>query len=154
MMQTHSSKPNKQRFARFNADLHIRQHFVHAHISKELMQKLGLSKRSTQLHRGDTVKIMSGSLKGKTGKVHSVSLRRGRAEIEGITKKNARGKEKFIPISVSNLYIIDMDLSDKRRASKLRYIAQRQTQDKEVEAAPVAKQADATAKAQVQEARA
>ncbi|MEM0147110.1 MAG: 50S ribosomal protein L24 [Candidatus Micrarchaeaceae archaeon] len=124
-----SSKANKQRFARFNASMHIRQHFAHAHISKDLRQKLGVSTRSIQLRRGDTIKIMAGSMKGKTGKVHSILLRNGTAEIEGITRKDAKGKEKFIPISISNLYIIDMDLSDKRRSAKLKISASKPKQE-------------------------
>jgi large subunit ribosomal protein L24 len=114
-----SAKPRRQRFVRFNASLHVRQHFVHAHISKELRERLGIRLRSIQLRRGDTVKVMAGAMKGKTGKVHAVMLRKGVAYIEGITRKNARGKEAFIPISVSNLYITDLDLSDKRRSEKI-----------------------------------
>ncbi|MGC8676260.1 MAG: 50S ribosomal protein L24 [Candidatus Micrarchaeia archaeon] len=119
MNAVQSSKPKKQRLFRYNASMHIRQHFAHAHISKELRQKLGIRKRNIQLRSGDTVKIMSGSMKGKTGKVHRIMLKNSKAEIEGITRKNARGKETFIPVSVSSLYITDLDMSDKRRSAKL-----------------------------------
>ncbi len=114
-----SSKPRKQRIARYRAGMHIKQHFAHAHISKELREKLQIKLRSIQLRRGDTVKVMAGAMKGKTGKVHSISLQKGRAEIDGITRKNAKGKETFIPISISNLYITDLDMSDKLRAAKI-----------------------------------
>ncbi len=114
-----SSKPRKQRKERFNADLHIAQHFAHAHISKELRQKLGIKARSMQLRTGDTVKVMAGAMKGKTGKVHRIMLKESKAEIEGITRKNARGKEVYVPISISNLYITDLDLTDKLRSAKI-----------------------------------
>lgn len=118
-MLMQSGKPRKQRLARYRASMHIRQHFVHAHVSKELAEKLGVKIRALQLRKGDTVKVMAGAFKGKVGKVHAVSLKTGRAAIEGITRKNARGREIFIPISVSNLYIVDLDLSDKLRSSKI-----------------------------------
>jgi len=114
-----SAKPRKQRKQRFNADLHIKQHFVHAHISKELRQKLGIRLRSIELRKGDTVKVMAGSAKGKTGRVNRVILKNAKAEIEGITRKNSRGKEIFIPVSISNLYITDLDMHDKLRAEKV-----------------------------------
>ena len=114
-----SAKPRKQRKQRVNADLHIKQHFAHAHISKELRQKLGIKLRSIELRKGDTVKVMAGSAKGKTGKVNRVILKNAKAEIEGITRKNARGKEIFIPIGISNLYITDLDMHDKLRAEKI-----------------------------------
>ncbi len=114
-----SGKPRKQRLARYRAKLHIAQHFAHAHIAKELRQSLGIKLRSIQLRRGDTVKVVSGEMKGKTGKVHSIMLKKGTATVEGITRKNARGKEAFVPISISNLYITDLDLSDKLRTAKI-----------------------------------
>ena len=46
----------------------LRQHFVHAHVDKELRTRLGLKKRAVQISKGDTVKIMSGSKRGTTGK--------------------------------------------------------------------------------------
>jgi large subunit ribosomal protein L24 len=115
-----SSKPRYQRFYRFNAPLHQRQHFVHAHIDKALKQKLSLKRRAVQLARGDTVKIMSGSKRGTTGKVTRINLRTGKIFIDGCTRKNAKGKESNIPINSSNVYITELNLSDKIRAAKLK----------------------------------
>jgi large subunit ribosomal protein L24 len=110
-----SSKPRKQRYFRFNAPMHIRQNFVNVHISKELSAKLGIKKRSIEVRKGDTVKIMSGDNKGKLGKVTEVNLSNGKVSIEGVSNKNAKAKEKNIPIYASNLYLIDIDLADKIR---------------------------------------
>ncbi len=114
-----SSKARKQRRFRFNAPLHERQKFVNAHISKELSAKLGIKKRSIEIRKGDTVKVRSGDQKGKSGKVIKVDLRKSKVSIDGLNVKNAKGKESNILINVSNLYITDLDLSDKLRKEKI-----------------------------------
>lgn len=114
-----SGKPRKQRKFRYTATLHMRQHFLHAHVAKDLRAKLK-TPRAVQIVKGDTVKIMSGSKKGTTGKVTRVNLRSGRIYLDSIAKKNARGKEHATPISVSNVYITNFNLNDKLRAAKLK----------------------------------
>jgi large subunit ribosomal protein L24 len=114
-----SSKPKKQRKFRYNAPMHIRQRFVNAHVSKELKEKLGIAKRSIEIRKGDSVKVVSGGQKGKSGKVSEVSIRRGFVYIDGIVRKTAKGKEIMIPIRSSNLYITDIDLSDKYRKESI-----------------------------------
>ena len=110
-----SSKPRKQRKFRFTAPMHARQNFVNVHISKELSSRLGIKRRSIEVRKGDTVRIMSGDSKGKSGKVSAVRLRTGKIFIEGIIKKDAKGKEKQVPIHSSNVYLSDIDTSDKLR---------------------------------------
>jgi len=114
-----SSKPRYQRRFRYNAPMHVRQKFVHAHIDKELRKKLKLP-RAIEISKGDTVKIVTGKFKGSTGTVSSVNLKSGRIIINGIVRKNAKGKEIGIPISASNVYITNLNLSDKIRAGKLK----------------------------------
>ncbi|MDE1873841.1 MAG: 50S ribosomal protein L24 [Candidatus Micrarchaeota archaeon] len=123
MLMIQSSKPRKQRLFRYNAANHLRQRFVHAHVAKELASKLGIKRRNVSVRRGDTIKVMSGAKRGKTGKVLSVDLGRAIIFVEGITRKNAKGRETQIPISASNVYITEMDMSDKLRASKLHVAA-------------------------------
>ncbi|MGC8699592.1 MAG: 50S ribosomal protein L24 [Candidatus Micrarchaeia archaeon] len=118
-MMIQSSKPREQRKFRYTAPLHIRQKFASAHISKELAQKLGIKRRSIELRRGDIVKVMAGGQKGKSGKVNKINLRKGFVYVEGITRKTAKGKEIMVPIRSSNLYITDLDLSDKYRKDML-----------------------------------
>jgi len=125
-----SSKPKKQRYFRFNAPLHVRQHFLHSHIDKTLKKKLNLKKSSVQISKGDTVKVMAGSKKGTTGKIIKVDLRSGRVSIDSLTKKNSRGKEFNVSVSASNVYITDLNLSDKYRANKLK-VARQQPAPKE-----------------------
>ncbi len=115
-----SAKPRIQRLFRFTAPMHQRQHFMNAHVDKALRAKLGIKKRAIRLARGDTVKIMSGSKKGTTGKVTAVDLRRGRIKVSTLVKKNAKGKEFGPSISPSNVYITELNLEDKLRAAKLK----------------------------------
>ncbi len=114
-----SGQPRNQRKFRFTAPMHSRQKFLHVHISKELKAKLGTKRRTAQVRKGDTVKIMKGKYRGKTGKVNSVSLRANKIQIDGVSRKTSKGKEILIPIYSSNTYLVDMDLSDKLRKEKI-----------------------------------
>lgn len=118
-MMIKSSKPRKQRRFRYNAPMHELQRFSHSHIDKALAKRLGMNRRAVQVSKGDTVKVMSGKNRGKTGKVLRVSMRKGFLYMDSLKKKNARGKEFEVPIRISNAYIIDLNLSDKMRAAKL-----------------------------------
>ncbi|MEM0147481.1 MAG: 50S ribosomal protein L24 [Candidatus Micrarchaeaceae archaeon] len=114
-----SAKARKQREFRYNAPLHIRQHFVHAHVSKELKEKLGLKARAIRVAAGDTVRIMCGKYKGKSGKVTKVDLKTSSIYLDSIKVKNARGKEHSVPLRSNNAYITDLNLSDKSRESRI-----------------------------------
>lgn len=115
-----SSQPRKQRLFRATAPMHIRQNFVNVHISKELAAKLGVKRRSIEIRKGDTVKVMAGDNKGKTGKVQEVNLKTGKIFVEGVTRKNAKNKELPIPIYASNLYLTDLDLTDEQRQAQVK----------------------------------
>src|SRR5271163_2628205 len=107
-----SSQPRKQRKFRATAPMHMRQNFVNVHISKELAAKLGIKRRSIEVRKGDTVKVMTGDNRGRSGKVAQVDLKSGNVQIEGLTRKNAKNKDKLMPIYSSNLYLTDLDLTD------------------------------------------
>lgn len=114
-----SSKPRKQRLFRYTAPLHMRQNFVNVHISKELSAKLGIKRRSIEVRKGDTVKVMTGDNRGKSGKVTEVSLKTGRVRVDGINKKNSKNKDKPVPIYASNVYLMELDLADKQRNAEI-----------------------------------
>ena len=145
-----SSKPRKQRYFRFNAAMHLRQHFVHAHVDKELGAKLGLKRRAVQISKGDTVKVMSGSKRGTTGRVARVNLRTGRIYLDSLMKKNARGKEFGVGISANNVYSTALNLSDKIRAKKLNLKQQAEVKPAKAAAQPVAEKAAEPSEAKVQ----
>jgi large subunit ribosomal protein L24 len=143
-MMIESGKPRKQRFFRFNAPMHVRQHFLHVHVDKALKTKLKMQRSSVQISRGDTVKVMAGSKKGTKGKVTKVDLRTGRISIDSLTKKNSRGKEFNIPISASNVYITELNLTDKYRAAKLKVTREVKREEKKEPVKPKEKESDDT----------
>ena len=108
-----SKQPRKQRKYRHNAPLHIKQKFVSAHLSKELHKKYG--KRSMNLRKGDSVKIMRGQFKNKTGKIEEVGLKKIRAYVSGIEFVKKDGTKSRYPIHPSNLMITELNLDDKMR---------------------------------------
>lgn len=128
-----SSKPRKQRLFRYNAPMHTRQHFVHAHVDKALREKMQLKRRAIQLATGDTVKVMSGSKRGTIGKVTRVNLRTGRIFMDSLMKKNAKGKEFNVGVSSGCVYITDLNLSDKVRASRLGLKQEVKRQEKNIQ---------------------
>ena len=141
-----SSKPRKQRYFRFNAPMHLRQHFLHANVDKELRAKLGMKQRTVQISRGDTVKVMSGGKKKTTGTVTKVNLRTGRIFIDSLMRKNARGKEHSIGINASNVCITALNLGDKVRAAKLKLTPQAPVKEAKAQVQKAEKEAHAIEK--------
>ena len=88
-------------------------------VSPSLKQKLGTTRRSVTVRKGDKVEITTGSFKKKSGKVLEASYSKLKLYIEGITRKNARGQEKLIPIDPSNVILMDGDFSQKSRKEML-----------------------------------
>ena len=115
-----SSKPRIQRLFRMTAPLHIAHKFLNAHIDKKLKEKLGIKRRTVTLVQGDSVKVVSGSHKGKEGKVVLLNARKGRVAVDSISSKTMRGKESHPMIGVGNVSITDLNLADKWRAEKLK----------------------------------
>ncbi|MBD3247620.1 50S ribosomal protein L24 [Candidatus Pacearchaeota archaeon] len=113
-----SKKPRKQRKYRANAPLHIKKKFLGANLSKDLRKKHG--KRNIELRKGDTVKIMRGKHKGKTGKIQEIKIKFGKVIVEGIQRKKQDGSKTNIPLSASNLQITSLNLDDKKRMKKLK----------------------------------
>jgi large subunit ribosomal protein L24 len=86
----------------------------------------------SKLHikKGDTVKVLSGADNGKTGKITSVDLEKGRAFVEGInmvskhTKPSAASPQGGIikreaSVHVSNLMVVDSKGQASRIGRKL-----------------------------------
>ena len=78
---------------------------------------------------GDTVKVISGNDKGKTGKILSVNLQKGRAIVEGLnmvtkhvkpTASNPQGgiEKKEASIHVSNLMLVDPKTGEATRTGR------------------------------------
>ncbi|NYZ76566.1 50S ribosomal protein L24 [Candidatus Micrarchaeota archaeon] len=112
---TDSKQPRKQRKARYEAPLHIRQKWLAVHMDKEMKGKLKTARRSVPVREGDRVKIMRGENSGKSGKVSRVDLRYGKVYVEGVVRKKGKGGEALIPIDPSKLLMIEAGFSDKMR---------------------------------------
>ena len=119
MAFTKSRQPRKQRKARYAAPLHERQKLAHAHISKEARKKHGVKRRSVAVRAGDKVKIVRGKFRSHTGKVSSVDLKDLKVYVEGAVARKAKGAEVLAAIEPSNLVILEMDMSDKKRKELL-----------------------------------
>jgi len=109
-----SKKPNKQRKFRFNAPLHIKQKFVHVHLSKELRKKYG--KRNVGLKKGDRVSVSRGQFKKKSGKVERIDLKKSAVYITGIELIKKDGSKVLLHLEPSNLMITELNLEDKKRS--------------------------------------
>ena len=112
-----SKKPRKQRKFRLGAPLHVKQKFVHTHLSKELRKKY--SKRSIGLRKGDKIKIMQGQFRKHEGKVERIDMKKTRVFVNGVEITKKDGTKKMIALNPSNLMITELNLDDKFRQKLL-----------------------------------
>ncbi len=112
-----SKQPRKQRKYRARAPLHVKHTFLSANLDKLLRKKY--KKRSFPLRKGDTVKIMRGTFKGKTGKVERIDVKRTRASIEKIQRTKKDGTKVEVFFNASNLQIKELNLEDKERMNSI-----------------------------------
>ncbi|MBU0628315.1 MAG: 50S ribosomal protein L24 [Nanoarchaeota archaeon] len=108
-----SSQKRKQRKYRHNAPLHIKQKFVHVHLSKELLKKY--KKRNLGLKKGDKVTVVRGQFKKHQGTVDRIDLKKTRVYLTGIEITRKDGTKSTYPIHPSNLIITELSLDDKNR---------------------------------------
>lgn len=108
-----SKQIRKQRKYRHNAPLHVRQKFVHVHLSEELRKKY--EKRNAGLKKGDKVKVMRGQFKKHTGTVEKVNLKKTKVQVSGIEITKKDGNKTTQLIDPSNLLITELNLDDKLR---------------------------------------
>jgi large subunit ribosomal protein L24 len=108
-----SKQPRKQRKFRYKAPLHRRQKFMHSPLSKELRAEL--KKRSAQVRKGDTVKVMRGDNAGTEGLVEEVDLKKCTIKVAGISNIRADGTEVPRSLHPSNVKIVKLNLEDAER---------------------------------------
>jgi len=112
-----STRASKQRKFKANAPSHVRHKMASAHLSKEL--RLKYARRSFPVRKGDTVMIQKGKFGGKKGKISEVNMRNFRVYVEGITTTKKDGSKVNVPIVISDLMIVEMNLDDKMRVEAL-----------------------------------
>lgn len=113
MIAMNSTQPRKQRKARFTAPLHLRQKFVHVPLSKELRAEF--KKRSIQVRKGDTVKVLRGDHAGTEGEVQDVDLKKTLIKVAGVSNFKADGTEVPRPIHPSNVMVTKLNIEDAKR---------------------------------------
>ncbi|MEM3373837.1 MAG: 50S ribosomal protein L24 [Candidatus Woesearchaeota archaeon] len=111
-----SKKPKKQRKFLLNAPLHVRSKFLRAHLSDELIKKIG--KKTLRVRKEDKVKVMKGQFKGIVGKVERVDTKKSKVYITGVEIQKKDGTKVKYPIHVSNIMITELYTSDKQRIKK------------------------------------
>jgi len=111
-----STQPRKQRKYAANAPLHIKKKQLSANLSKELRKKFKI--RNIEVRKGDTVKIMRGKFKKKTGKIIEVNVKKSKVKIEGIQVKKQDGSKASVRLWPSNLQIIELNTDDKKRMKR------------------------------------
>ncbi|MFA5108428.1 MAG: 50S ribosomal protein L24 [Candidatus Micrarchaeia archaeon] len=109
----------KQRKARYDAPMHIRKKLMNVHVSKSLRAKLGTTRRSMLVKKGDKVKVTTGKYKGKSGPVMEADYSSLKVYVEGVVVKNSKGIEKLVPMQPSNLEILEGDFNSKDRKAML-----------------------------------
>jgi len=112
-----SVQPRKQRKYRHNAPLHVKQKLMHSHISTDLRKKHG--KRSLGLRKGDSVMIMRGQFRKKTGKVEQIDLKKSIVYVSGIDITKKDGTKVRFPLQPSNLMITEIMMDDKKRQKSI-----------------------------------
>ena len=85
-----SSQRRKSRKANFSAPSSIRRKIMSSHLSKDLKTKYDV--RAVPVRKGDTVKVMRGTFKGREGKIQAVYRKRWCLHIEKIVREKTNGK--------------------------------------------------------------
>ncbi len=122
---TKSKQPRKQRKSLYEAPLHKRRKMIASHLSSKYLEDAKrYYPRSAILRKGDTVKVVRGSLAGHVGKVEAVDTSSMRITVDGATVSKADGTQIAAKIHPSNVVIEKLDLSDTIRKKKFDELAQ------------------------------
>lgn len=112
MKKTIQPKKNRKR----GRNILLRSGFS-VHLSKSLRDKYKL--KNIGIRNGDSVKIMRGKFKNKTGRVEKVNLKKSKVFVEGIQIEKTDGTKAKVGIAPSNLMITSLELGDKLRKLKI-----------------------------------
>ena len=105
--------------------LYKRRKMIASHLSSKYLEDAKrYYPRSAILRKGDTVKVVRGSLAGHVGKVEAVDTSSMRITVDGATVSKADGTQIAAKIHPSNVVIEKLDLSDTIRKKKFDQLAQ------------------------------
>ncbi|KAJ1654586.1 transcription initiation factor IIB [Dispira simplex] len=121
------SSRRKCRKAHFTAPSHERRKIMSSTLSKELREKHKF--RAIPIHKDDEVRVISGSYKGREGRVVQVYRKKYVIHIDRLVREKANGATVPIGVHPSNVEITKFkinkarqDLIDRKTAGKLRYL--------------------------------
>lgn len=112
-MRPKSKAPRKQRKYNYTAIKHEVHKLMSANLSPELRSTKGF--RSLPVKVGDSVTIMRGKYKGRSGKVNKVMPQKQRVYVDKIMRGKTDKTEIPIPLHPSNLMITKYVTKDRRR---------------------------------------
>ena len=112
-----SKKKRKQRKFRLESPLHIRHKLISANLSEDLKKRY--LRKSFSLRKDDTIRIMNGQFKNKTGKIILINSKKFKVYVEGVQRSKRDGTKVNVPIDPSNVQIIAISLDDKQRLNAL-----------------------------------
>lgn len=90
---------------------------LRVHLDKILSKKY--SRRNVSVCVGDRVKVVTGTFKGKTGKVVEIDRKKSRVKIEGVEVTKANSSKVLVPIHFSNVELKELNLKDKKRKARI-----------------------------------
>jgi len=110
--------PRRQRKALYTADSFERRRRMAVLLSRELRGRF--HRRSVPVRKGDTVRVLGGSFKGREERVARIDRRDYSVPLDNVTLKTADEKLKPLPLRPGHLVITRLNLSDPWRRRSLR----------------------------------
>lgn len=104
---------SKNRKARFNAPSHKRRLLMSAHLSKDLQKQYGV--RSLPVREGDTIMVMRGHQKEKSGVVNQVYRKKWFIYTDKIIREKSKGQTVSIAIRPNDCQLTDLKLDSSRK---------------------------------------
>jgi large subunit ribosomal protein L24 len=129
-----SKQPRKQRKYLANAPIHLKRKLLCATLEKSLRSKN--KRKSIELRKNDEVKVMRGKYTKKQGKIIVVDIKNTRVQIDGINLKKKDGEKAPIWFHPSNLKIIKLDDSDKRRIKEKKTELKKESKEEVIKSKP------------------
>jgi len=112
--------PRRQRRALYQANSSERRRRMTVPLSRELRRRF--RRRSVPVRKGDTVRVLSGSFRGREERVARITRRDYSVTLDNVTLKTAEEKLKPLALRTSHLVITRLNLADpwRRRSLRLR----------------------------------
>jgi large subunit ribosomal protein L26e len=119
-MRSSPHSPRRQRRALYEAHTAERRRRMSVPLSRQLRTRF--KTRAAPVRKGDTVRVRSGSFKGREERVARVNRRDYSVTLDNVTLKTAGEKLKGLPLRPSHLVITRLNLADpwRRRALRVR----------------------------------